>query len=189
METLNKGYEELKRLRDIRRRSLGRVVSSIRSDILTLWEEAGIDSEENRKREFPAYFADIDNLDDSAVDLHDSYFQSLRKRVEELKPILIKISRRETVLQERIELEHLQMNPERLTARGPNAREERKREEAMANRVKNLEKLTKEIVNQIQTWEDGNGPFMYGGERYLERIPRQEEIYIEVSKRNTRFIS
>jgi hypothetical protein len=38
---------------------------------------------------------------------------------------LLKISRRETVIQERIELEHLQMNPERLTARGPNAREER----------------------------------------------------------------
>ena len=35
------------------------------------------------------------------------------------------ISRREAVVQERIDLEHLQMNPERLTARGPNAREER----------------------------------------------------------------
>jgi len=32
---------------------------------------------------------------------------------------------REAVVQERIDLEHLQMNPERLTARVPNAREER----------------------------------------------------------------
>jgi hypothetical protein len=45
--------------------------------------------------------------------------------VDELKPILQKVSRRENVVQERVELEHIQMNPERLTARGPNAREER----------------------------------------------------------------
>lgn len=51
-------------------------------------------------------------------------------------------------MQERIDLEHLQMNPERLTARGPNAREERKKEEFMSNRVKNLDKITKEV--QIQ---------------------------------------
>jgi NADH:ubiquinone oxidoreductase subunit C len=162
METIQKGFDELKRLKEIRRRSLGRVVSSIRNDILTLWDEAGIDNEENRQREFPTYYHEIETLDDSAVDLHESYFLSLRKRVEELKPILIKISRRETVIQERVELEHLQMNPERLTARGPNAREERKREESMATRVKNLDKLTKEIVSQIQVWEETNGPFMYG---------------------------
>jgi uncharacterized coiled-coil protein SlyX len=125
METLNKGNEEVKRLKDIRRKSLGRVVTNIRNDILTLWEEAGIENEENRKREFPLYFNDLDSLDDSSVDLHENYFSSLRKRVEELKPMLVKISKRETIIQERIELEHLQTNPERLTARGPNAREER----------------------------------------------------------------
>lgn len=59
------------------------------------------------------------------VDLHEAYFTALRVRVEELKPILQKVSRRENVVQERVELEHIQMNPERLTARGPNAREER----------------------------------------------------------------
>lgn len=32
----------------------------------------------------------------------------------------------------------------------------------MQNRVKNLEKLTKEIVTQISAWEETNGPFMYG---------------------------
>lgn len=53
------------------------------------------------------------------------YFNALRQRVENLKPILQKIARREGVVQERVELEHIQLNPERLTARGPNAREER----------------------------------------------------------------
>ena len=145
METLNKGYEEVARLRDIRKKSLGKVVASIRNDILTLWEEIGIQDDESRGREFPAFFDDLETLEDSAVDLHEAYFVALRARVEELKPILLKIARRETIINERIELEHSQMNPERLTARGPNAREERKREEAMTNRVKTLEKLTKEV--------------------------------------------
>lgn len=79
------------------------------------------------------------------MDQHEAYFNTLRVKVEELKPILQKVARRETVVQERIELEHLQMNPERLTARGPNAREERKREEGMSTRVRNLEKNTKEV--------------------------------------------
>lgn len=61
----------------------------------------------------------------SQVEIHESYYTKLKARVEELKPILMKIARRETIIQERIELEHIQLNPERLTARGPNAREER----------------------------------------------------------------
>lgn len=123
--------------------------------------DVGIHDEDSRRREFPSFYDDVECLEDSAVDLHEAYFVALRVRVEELKPILLKISRRETIINERIELEHLQMNPERLTARGPNAREERKREEAMTNRVKTIEKLTKEIVNQITTWEEANGPFLY----------------------------
>lgn len=145
METLNKGFEELKRLQETRRRSFGRVITSIRDDIQALWEEAGIESEDNRKSEFSMFYQDVEILEDSAIESHEAYFNTLRTRVEQLKPILLKISRRETIIQERIELEHLQLNPERLTARGPNAREERKREEAMATRVKNIDKITKEV--------------------------------------------
>eukprot|EP01038_Epipyxis_sp_PR26KG_P010175 gene10175-13690_t len=188
IETLTKGYDELKRLRDIRTKSLGNVITSIRNDIVTLWEEAGIESQDQRFQEFPGYFDSIENLLDSSVDQHESYYNQLKARVEELKPILQKISRRETVVQERIELEHIQLNPERLTARGPNAREERKREEYMTNRVKNLEKLTKELIAQIQAWEEQNGHFFYMGERYFDRIVNQEEAYVEIrdSLRNAR---
>lgn len=56
---------------------------------------------------------------------HEEYCNILKARVEELRPILSKISKREIIINERIELEHLQLNPERLIARGPNAREER----------------------------------------------------------------
>ena len=49
------------------------------------------------------------------------------------------------MINERIELETLSLNPERLTARSGSARDERKREEGMTLRVKNLERLTKEV--------------------------------------------
>jgi hypothetical protein len=62
-----------------------------------------------------------------------------------LRPLLAKIAKREAIVEERVELEVLMQNPERLTARGPKAREDRKREEDMQRRVKSLEKVTKEV--------------------------------------------
>ena len=56
---------------------------------------------------------------------HEAYFLQLQQRAEELRPLLQRIARREAIVLERIELEHIQLNPERLTARGPNAREDR----------------------------------------------------------------
>lgn len=58
---------------------------------------------------------------------------------------MAKIAKREAIVEERVELEVLMQNPERLTARGPKAREDRKREEDMQRRVKNLDKVTKEV--------------------------------------------
>ena len=122
------------------------------------------------------------------VDKHEAYFSTMRAKVEVLRPLLQKIARREVIAQERIELEHIQMNPERLSARGPNAREDRKREEVMHTRVKNLDKITRELMQQIQQWEAENGPFYYGGELYSDRVTKQEDTYIEIrdSLRNSR---
>jgi hypothetical protein len=194
LETLRKGYAEASRLRQLRKESLGSVLSVLRSDIETLWIEIGmlsapfasqetshVHETELCQQEFDQFFVRVEEATEELLDAHETYFASLRQRVEELRPLLLKIHRREVVVQERIELEQLQMNPERLTARGPNAREERKREEAMTNRVKNLEKLTKEIVGAIAVYEkDADSPFQYGGERYGDRIARQEEIYTEL---------
>lgn len=180
MSTLTKGVEELERLREVRATSMKSIIASIRSDIETLWNEAGIESIDNRSKEFALYFEPVESLQDSAVEEHEAYFSSLRKRVEELKPLLLKVSRREGIIQDRIELEHIQLNPERLTARGPNAREERKREEAMTRGVRTLDKVTKDLMTHIATWEEANGPFTYAGERYAERVSSQEEQYIEI---------
>ncbi len=40
----------------------------------------------------------------------------------------------------------------------------------------------------VNVWEEANGPFLYGGERYFDRIAAQEETYLEIrdSLRNAR---
>ena len=79
------------------------------------------------------------------------------------------------------------MNPERLSARGRNAREERKREEGMHTRVRNLEKITKKVLNLVTSWEETNGHFFYAGERYADRVAEQEaNILLSVISSATR---
>ena len=141
--------------------SLGRIVTEIRAEIVPIWDELGVDTEEQRECEFPSFFVPVDDLEDTAVDKHEGYLNELKARVEELRPLLQKIAKREAIVLERIELEHIQLNPERLTARGPQAREDRKKEEGMTTRVKNLEKTTKEILGMISTWEEKHGNFSY----------------------------
>ena len=86
------------------------------------------------------------------MDTHEEYYKSLRLKLEEFRPLLQKIIKREQVINERIELETLSLNPERLTARSGSARDERKREEGMTLRVKNLERLTKEVCICVYVW-------------------------------------
>ena len=43
----------------------------------------------------------------------------------------------------------------------------RKREEAMSSRVKNIEKITKELLAQILQWEEVRGPFMFAVRTYV----------------------
>ena len=122
------------------------------------------------------------------MDQYDSYCAQLRERVEELRPILLKIQSREALVEDRIELERLQLNPDRLKNRSANAFAERKREETMLKGVRSLEKLTTELIQMIETWESKHGEFEYSKVRYLDRISKQEETYhqIKESLRNTR---
>lgn len=67
METINKGYQELTRLQELRKSSLSKVIENIRSDILTLWIEAGIESDTQRQEEFPQYYLLAEQLDETIV--------------------------------------------------------------------------------------------------------------------------
>ena len=183
-----KGREELSRLKQLRIKSIGKIVTNIRAEIFPIWEELGVGTDEQRECEFPLYFVAVNELDDKSVDSHEQYLAALKARVEELRPLLAKISKREAIVLERIELEHIQLNPERLTARGPKAREDRKREEGMTTRVKNIDRNTKEILTMIAQWEEKHGEFRYAGQSYIERVTQQDESYFEIrdSLRNAR---
>lgn len=180
METLSRGQDELDRLKALRLESLGDVIENIRGDIESLWCDVGIEAQELREQEFPLFYASLEDLSEAMLEEHEDYHKTLKERVDVLRPLLQKVSKRESIVRERFELEKIQMNPERLTARGPKAREDRKKEEQMQARVKQLEKLTKELNNQIQTWENANNSaFMFAGERYTERITTQDKEYKE----------
>lgn len=72
METLCKGFDELNRLKEIRSMSMGKVITSIREEIVALWQEAGIELEETRRTEFAMFYEDIATLEDKAVSFNSS---------------------------------------------------------------------------------------------------------------------
>ena len=101
--------------------------------------------------------------------------------MEELRPILLKIQSREALVEDRIELERLQLNPDRLKNRSANAFAERKREETMVKGVRTLDRVTAELVGMIEVWEGKYGSFVYHGNSYKDVIAGQEAVYSEVN--------
>ena len=53
------------------------------------------------------------------------------------------------MVEDRLALESLQLNPDRLKSRGANSFAERKREEAMRREVKSLDRITTEVIRQL----------------------------------------
>jgi hypothetical protein len=49
------------------------------------------------------------------VEQFEKYYAELKLKVEELRPLLLRLSKREVIVEEKIELEHSMQNPERLT--------------------------------------------------------------------------
>lgn len=72
-DTIQKSREELERLREVRTQSLGRVIGSMRTEILSYWDELGVESDEIKMDEFPSYFESIESLSDDAVSTSSPY--------------------------------------------------------------------------------------------------------------------
>ena len=190
--TLTTGNTELARLRELRKASFAAVIAGLRADIVGLWCEcdgAGAPTEqgegsvdatlEAHRTDFPDYFTPVEELDDDAIEAHEAFCNGLKAYVESVyRPLLTKVARRESIVADRAALEILQQDPSRLTARGPSAREDRKREEVMTVRVRGLDKLTKDLRSAITTWEEKQTrQFYYGGARYLDMMTEQEDLY------------
>jgi Ase1/PRC1/MAP65 family protein len=174
-DTMLKGEEELGRLRVLKSKMLGKLIMEARERIGVLWEETNTPVQQQQL--FTAHNVTSELLwNDELLDKHDDYITVLEGRLEQMKPILRILERREEILLERMEYEELQHNSERLQQRGAALTKQLMREEKMAKRIKrDLPKLTAILLEKLQEWKVEHGEdFQYGGGVYLETMERQE---------------
>jgi protein regulator of cytokinesis 1 len=187
MDTLQKGERELDRLNELKAVMIGKLIREQRQTIEELWERTN--ATEGEKATFDRYFYihDEDQLTDELLAKHEEYAGSLNAKLEKMQPILDLIERRESIIEERVELEMLQRDPDRL--KGRNASKQLMKEEKMMRRVqKELPKITQHLERKLKEWFDENKPsqtegevrdedlghFMYKGLPYLRTMKIQE---------------
>jgi len=176
MDTIEKGNMELKRLEDLKSQMLGKLIQEARDTIQGLWNQ--IDGTQDHRSTFAPFNVTSEELfNDELLEQHEAYISKLHSRLEQMKPILRIIERRETVVRERIEYEELQKDSERLQQRGAALTRQLMEEEKMARRIKrDLPRLTDLLVEKLNEWKDKNGEeFQYHGESYFDIMERQED--------------
>ena len=117
LDTIEKGKMELRRLEELKSQMLGKLIQEARQTIADLWEQ--IDASRDHRESFAPYNVTLEELfTDKLLEEHEDYIHQLQSRLEQMKPILRIIERRETIIRERFEYEELQKDPERLQQRG-----------------------------------------------------------------------
>ena len=132
---------------------------------------------EERRSFAPYYVRDERSMNDELLEKHEAYLQTLQTRMEQMKPILRLIERREVIVRERIQYDDLQKDPERLTQRGAALTKQLMAEERMAIRIKrDLPKLTEKLAETLNDWKNEHQEdFHYDGEVYTNIMAQQEE--------------
>lgn len=180
MDTIAKGRAELDRLKSLKSGMLGKLVAEARNSIRELWEETNATGEQ--RQSFQAMNVRDENLfDDELLDQHEEYIKVLMERLENMKPIIRIIGRREDILRERMEYEELQKDSDRLKQRGAAMAKQLMEEERMARRIKrDLPKLTKHLLEKLEEWKTTHDEdFVVDGEVYVKAMARQEEEWQE----------
>ncbi|KAL7426934.1 hypothetical protein ACHAXH_003641 [Discostella pseudostelligera] len=194
LDTIRKGEAEIARLEEIKGIMIGKLVREQRSIIEELWEKTN--SSASERASFDAYYHihDDEELTSEILVKHEDYAASLKGKLNKMQPILNLIAKREAILEERIELELLQKDPDRLKGRG--ATKQLMKEEKMSRRVtKELPKITSVLEETLRMWYAENKPcdfvsdpdighFMYNGTPYLRRMHWQEEEWRTRKERN-----
>ena len=178
--TLQKGQEELQRLRTLKSEMLGQLVLEARETIVSLWDEMNA-TKEYRKSFTAFYIDDESRFNEELLETHEGYVEYLKEQLEEMKPILRIIERREIILRERIEYQELQKDSDRLKQRGAALTRQLMKEEKMAKRIKrDLPKLSSLLYEKLQEWsEKHDKPFQFHGEDYSIIMKRQETDWTE----------
>mmetsp|Transcript_22925 Transcript_22925/g.26134 ORF Transcript_22925/g.26134 Transcript_22925/m.26134 type:complete len:607 (+) Transcript_22925:68-1888(+) len=184
MDTIAKGEEELRRLHTLKGEMLNKLILEARNRILVLWNETNT-TQEQQMTFSPFNKNNESHWNDDLLDQHDDYISSLETRLEQMKPILRIVEKREEILAERMEYEELQHNSERLNQRGAGLAKQLMREEKMAKRIKReLPKLTIALEEKLLDWKREHGEdFQVGGEVYLD-VMRVQEIQWKQYKDN-----
>ena len=176
LDTIKKGEEEIARLHALKNQMMGKLISDARETIAAFWDETN--TTRAQQQSFAPYFVEDETLfDDDLLDKHDDYIASLEARLEQMKPILRLIDRREEILAERTEYEELQKDSDRLKQRGAALTKQLMREEKMAKRIKReLPKLTSTLSEKLELWNQEHGEhFQVHGKVYLDVMAQQDE--------------
>lgn len=159
------------------RARLVELVAGARRTIDGLWTEMRA-GDAQRHAMFPPYYAD-DAPTDDLFQVHEAYIAQLGTAVEDLRPILKGIEKREELKADRAEYEAIIADASRLLARGNSSA--RLKEEKLERRVKKeLPAVTKKLRDQIKEWEARSGrPFTVDDDRFLDALDAEEAAEVK----------
>jgi protein regulator of cytokinesis 1 len=176
LDTIEKGKSELARMHALKSEKIGNLIEEAREAISSLWDQ--INATPEQRRCFASFYVQMESqMNDELLDKHEQYICTLQSRLEQMKPILRLIERREVVVRERQEYEELQKDSDRLKQRGAAMTRQLMEEEKMARRIKrDLPKLTEMLAEKLHEWKETHAEdFQFGGEVYLAVMDQQEE--------------
>jgi len=168
--TFELGEAELAKLRAELRDRVVDLVEARRRKIRELWQEMDV------PREVRSQFGPMEatDVDEEVLVAHEGLLEQLETKRANLQPILKLVERREDLLDARVKLEKIQADPGRLMRRGRGAAAERRAEMDLEAHLKTLPKLNDLLTKKISEWEPKEGPFLWKGNRYLNRLEETE---------------
>ncbi|WEW61249.1 Microtubule bundling protein [Emydomyces testavorans] len=172
LRTINEFEEELARLNELKRQNLHLFVEDARCRLQELWDSLYYSEEE--MLDFTPAFSDV--YSDALLSAHEAEIARLEALKEQRAPVLERIEKHRSLVQDRDALAASSQDASRLTARGTGSQKRDPtrllREEKMRKRInKELPKVEAELRKVLENWEDEYGrPFLVHGERYLEEL-------------------
>ena len=169
--------DERQRLLIKKEKLMPRIIEHERAQISKLFEETSCDMQ-NQEQLFPAFHAAPENPNtEEYLAILKGYTTKLEHRLESLKPILMRIERRQALVEERKQYEALVADPNRLTSRKGGL--SHLKENEMRIRVeKKLPKLEGIIGGMVKKWQTENetvliingSPFLVRGDKTMLSI-------------------
>jgi hypothetical protein len=150
------------------------LIGGARQTIAGIWTELRW-GEEQKRVAFADFYAPSDDFSDDLFLRHEGYIAAATAALDEARPLLKAVEKREAILGERAEYEALMADPQRLLIKGSSAA--RLREEKLERRVKKeLPAVTKRLRQQCVEWEAAHGGthFVVDGARYIDVIDAEE---------------